>query len=192
MKWILICAALLLAGCGGDGGKDITSMPSAPNWTALYSTGIGRCDDFQFGELHYCVKQFHAQVGQTISMTFTLSGTGTLYPVQVGELPPATLRLFVSGDPSGYSATRWWCPTSKTDLIVPGTYTVTCTISSEWTGVGGGMPTPAIGGINYVGYTTGGQYFAGHGVAANGNVRMTINRYDVSEIRLLKRKAKKR
>lgn len=192
MKWFSILLAMFLAACGG-GGNNPPPLPSAPNFTALYSTGIGRCDDFTFGELHYCVKQLNARVGQTIRMTFTLSGNGTLYPVEAADLAPATLRLFVSGDPSGYSTTRWWCPTSKTDLIVPGTYTVACTISSEWTGVGGGLPTPPIGGINYVGYTTGGQYFAGHGVAAkDGTVRMTINQYDVSDVRLLKRRTKKR
>jgi len=190
-RWLLALSALSLASCGGGSNGPPDSMPYAPGWTALYSFGIQACDDFEFGELHYCVKRMNAQVGQTVRMTFTLTGTGTLYPVEAADLPPATLRLFVATDPSGYSSTRWWCPTSKTDMPGPGTYSVSCVISSEWTGVGGGMPTPPIGGINYVGFTTGGQYFAGHGVRVNGQVHFTLNSFDVGAMSA-RRKARRR
>jgi|KBSMisStandDraft_5_1062788.scaffolds.fasta_scaffold69028_5 hypothetical protein len=174
-KTHLILATLLLSACSSGGGSP--PIVSAPGWTALYSVGIGPCDDFNFGELHYCVKQQRAQVGQTISLTFTISGSGTLYPVESADSPPATLRLFVASDPSG--TTRWWCPTSRTDLT-PGTHTVSCVISSEWTGVGGGYPTPPIGNINYIGYTMGGQSFAGHGVRANGPVHFHLDNGNLS------------
>jgi|KBSSwiStaDraftv2_1062776.scaffolds.fasta_scaffold10139_10 hypothetical protein len=186
MNRFILLLALLLAGCASDGGGN-TPLPTTYGWTALYSVGIGPCDDFNFGELHYCVNRRSAQVGQTISMQFTLSGSGTLYPVEGADIPPATLRLFVAGDPSGTSITRWWCPTSRTDLT-PGTHTVSCTISSEWTGVGGGYPTPPIGGINYVGFTMGGQYFAGHGVAANGQVHFHLDSYQVTNTMALRKK----
>lgn len=176
MRFLAPLFALLVAACDGGGGTSPT-LPQAPGWTPLYSKGIARCDNFDFGELYYCVKQVNAQVGQTIRMTFTLSGDGTLYPMEAIDSPPATLRLFVSSNPSG--SARWWCPSSKTDLIVPGTYSVSCKISAEWTGVYGIANDPPVGGINYVGYTMGGQSFAGHGVAARGHVHMTMNAYDV-------------
>jgi hypothetical protein len=189
MRRNLALIALLLAGCGGGGGS--TNPPPIPTgqFTALYSQGIARCDDFNFGELHYCVKQQGAALGQIISMRFTISGTGTLYPVEKSDLPPATLRLFIAADPSGYSGTRWWCPSSKTNLS-NGSFTVSCTISSEWTSVGGGLPDPGPpNGVRYVGFTMGGQYFAGHGVAANGPVHFHLDSYDISNT--LRRKFRK-
>ena len=167
---------LTLAACNED---NTPPPPAAPSWTALYSSGIGACDDFNFGELHYCVKQQSARTGQTISMSFSIGGTGTLYPVESADIAPATLRLFVSSDPSGTSMTRWWCPT-VTSLPASGSYSATCTISAQWTGVYGQANTPPVGGINYVGYTMGGQYFAGHGVAArDGAVHFHLDNYRI-------------
>ena len=94
-KPILLC--LLLAACSSSGGNN-PPPPQIQGWTALYSTGIGACDDFNFGELHYCVRQMNARIGQTIRMTFTISGSGQLYPVERTDLPPASLRLSGSTD----------------------------------------------------------------------------------------------
>ena len=186
-KYILLLG-LFLAGCASSGGGGNVPLPNAPSWTATYSRGIGACDDFNFGELHYCIKQQSARLGQTIIMKFTISGSGVLYPVEASDLPPATLRLFVAADPSGYSGTRWWCPSSKTNLS-NGSFTVTCTLSSEWTSVGGGLPDPGPpSGIRYVGFTMGGQYFAGHGVAANGPVHFHLDDYQVVDTMTLRKR----
>lgn len=191
----LIITALTLAACGGGGGgvggTGPNNPPLTPMWKAIYSYGITNCDSFNFGELHYCVNVINAQVGQRITMSFTLSGSGTLYPVEATDAPPPTVRLFVSADTTGNR--RWWCPTSKTDMTGPGTYTVSCIISTEWTGVFGVANDPPIGNIRYVGYTMGGQSFAGHGVAArNGSVHFTLNQYDVGGNARAKRRGVRR
>lgn len=174
MKKLIPFLGLLLVNC--NGGDKPQPQPSATGWTALYSKGINACDDFNFGELHYCVKIASANIGQTIRMSFTISGTGSLYTTGQGDINPPTLRLYIAADSS---PTRWWCPTSKTDLSI-GSFTVTCAVSSEWTSVGGGLPDPGPpSGIRYVGFTMGGQYFAGHGVAANGPVHFHLDSYQI-------------
>lgn len=179
---------LFLTACQSSGGGNNPPLPQAQGWTATYSIGISACDDFNFGELHYCIKQQQAQIGQTIRMAFTISGSGTLYPVERADAPPATLRLFIASDPSGTSMTRWWCPTSRTDLS-NGSFSVSCTITSEWGGVYGQANVPPIGGINYVGFTMGGQSFAGHGVAAtNGPVHFHLDSYTVGANQLKRKR----
>ncbi len=182
-------AACSHSGSGGNTGGGGGVIVPPPGWTAYFGTTQGqRCDDFDFptsGSINYCVNGgLRPLVGQTISMTFTISGQ--VVPVEAADIPPASLRLFIwrAGDNLScggvYQQYRIW--SNKVDLI-PGTQTITARLSGDnWTDCYGQSPSPAIfqdilNNLAGVGYTFGGQYFAGHGVRANGSAHFTLNNF---------------
>lgn len=195
MRMRTLILALLLAGCSSDNGPSPQPQPppSATGWAASFSKGIVACDDFNFGELHYCTKAQPAKAGQTITMKWTISGTGTLHNVGQGDIDPPTLRLFLwrAGDNMSCAGQmqqyRWWGVETKTDLVI-GTQQATSTKLDPalWTDCYGksGADNPAlfqaaIDNAQGLGFTMGGQYFAGHGVAANGQVHFHVDSFQI-------------
>lgn len=183
--------ALLLAACNDDNPAP-PAPPSYSYWTFVYSSNVsGACDDFDFPQqdgAHYCVKALHASLGQSITMSFTITGDGTLVPP--GDSPPGTTRLFLwrRGDnmtgAGQYQQYRYW---STSTNLSPGSHTVTISLSPEnWTDVYGqsgsanpGAFSAALSDLQGIGYTFGGRDFAGHGDYAQGVVHFHLDQYMV-------------
>lgn len=197
MRKILLIA-LLLAGCGsgGGGGSSSAQPPIGPSWTALYGANIDASSgSFNFPGapgIHYVAKPAPAvKLGQTITLTFQISGSGTWgFDSQTPEGPPATIHLFLwergdDGTGSGAMETyREWC--GRTDISNPATYTVKCVVNpTNWTGVFGQTPSPALfqqllNNLYGVGFTFGGGSFAGHGLySATGSFRFNLVSYTI-------------
>lgn len=197
MKLRGIWLALFLAACGGGGGSSPPPPLPSPTWQFAYSQGVsGSCDNFDFPQsdgAHYCIRQMGLSVGQTLTMTFTLSGNGTLYPTGAGDIAPATIHLFMQrrnddlscvGEKQQY---RWWA--GRLELTGPGTYTIRAQITpdnwSDCRGISGGanpgLFADTVNNLAVVGYTFGGAYFAGHGAAANGPVHFTLNQFSTTQ-----------
>jgi hypothetical protein len=132
-------------------------------------------------------------VGQMLTMTFTLSGDGTLFPTGAGDIRPATIHLFMQRQNDDLSCAgtkqqyRWWA--ARLELTGPGTYTISAPITPEnWTDCFGqsGSANPAafadaVNNLAVVGYTFGGAYFSGHGAAADGLVHFTLNQFGTTQ-----------
>ena len=191
---LLMLLAILLMGCSHDNPPPPPPTPSpTQDFTFYYGSVAGqRCDSFDFpgpgGGAHYCTKAIGLAQGQTITMTFTLTG-GSVLPVQADDIPPATTHLFLwrRNDPmtctGAYQQYRWWSA-AKADLM-PGTQTISATLNPEnWTDCYGrsGAQNPAafaaaLSDLQGVGYTFGGQYFFGHGAYASQSAHFTLNSY---------------
>lgn len=194
---ITILLALTLVACSRDSGSKYTPPPqnSLVNWTSYAGTVSGTCDNFNFGEPHYCIKSMSVKAGQTIRMTFTTSGTGMLYPP--GDIPPPMITLFLwrRGDDLSCAGPmqqfRYWLR-PRVPIVVGTTQTITAVIDpANFTDCYGksGADNPAafaaaLQNLYAVGYTFGGASFAGHGVAANGQVHFTLNSYTVGALGL--------
>lgn len=140
-------------------------------WSFVYSNGVsGDASAFTFPKtdgVHYAItKAVGIAMGKTITMKFNIGGAGTLKVADPGDIPPATLRLFIWGQTIN---DRWWGnPLINLD---DGDLTISIPIDpSRWTGVGGNPPvqqapfSSVIANPYAMGWTMGGQYFAGHGV----------------------------
>jgi hypothetical protein len=192
-----VLLSLALAACGHSGGGSsgkYTPPPSPIGWTSYSGTVVGTCDSFSFGEPHYCIKAMSAQQGQTIRMTFTTSGTGTLQPaVGSGDNLPVKIGLLLwrRGDNMScagpYQQYRYWYR-DRINIVVGTTQTLIGTLDpGSWTDCYGkpGSDNPAafaaaLSDLYAVGYTFGGANFAGHGVAAvGGPVHFTLNEFSI-------------
>ena len=181
----LLCALVLIVGNEGKSQPMLSKAVGVNGWTII-SNGVqvfmqgGPPLYFDFptnGSAHYVYKSGSVQPGQTITLKFSIEGAGSLVQVDPADVPPATVSLFVMSDPSEASMDRWWWPI-KTKLRASGDYEISVELSDKWIGVYGapGLPT----GIRYVGFTFGGEYFAGHGVRVNGGpVRFVLKEYSV-------------
>jgi len=179
---------MILAACNGGSNP---MPPVSAVWAFQYSPGmppsmVGNYFDFppQDG-VHYVVRSGAAR--SSIGMTFTISGNGTIVPTQGN--PPALVRLYfqrAGDDMSGagqYEFYRWW----STDSIElkAGDFTLAVPLTPErWSSVYGkhGDVVPAqfqaaVGGMQTLGFTFGGE-FAGHGdYVTNGSARFTLTSF---------------
>ena len=174
-RLVVIALALFLSACNEKSSQP-NYQPPIYDWTFSFSPGLtGNCAAFKFPQTdgaHYCVKPAQATPGQTIAMTFTI--TGDTMPVQADDTPPATLRLFVwrAGDNiSGqgvFQQYRIWG--DQVTNLTPGQHTVSVPLTPDhWTDVFGQQVSAAalastLSSAYGIGYTFGGQSFAGHGV----------------------------
>jgi hypothetical protein len=145
--------------------------PVTAGWTFVYSSNIsGDASNFTFPKtdgVHYIItKAAGLAMGKTITMRFNIGGAGALKVADPNDIPPATLRVFIWGQTVN---DRWW-GNPKIDLT-DGDLTLSIKIDSTvWTGVGGNPPTvqapfnTVVANPYAMGWTMGGQYFAGHGV----------------------------
>lgn len=162
--------------------------PVSDNWSFVYSNGVsGDAGKFTFPKtdgVHYIIKRAAGlAMGKTITMRFNISGTGTLKVADPADIPPATIRLFIWGN--GINE-RWW--THLPTNLIDGEQTVTALIDpSIWGGVGGNPPvvqlpfSTVVGSPYAMGFTLGGQYFAGHGVyCPDGTKTFEVLEYSVN------------
>lgn len=181
---IIIPTIIILAAAGAVGfylmqkrKKDATvpsynQMPSVGSgWTFVYSNGVsGDASAFTFPKtdgVHYIVSRAQGiSMGKTITMRFNIGGGGELKVADPNDIPPATVRLFIWGQTIN---DRWW--THAPANLVDGDQTVTAAIDpANWGGVGGNPPVQqaafdqVVASPYAMGFTLGGQYFAGHGV----------------------------
>ena len=174
----------------------------AADWTAAYSQGVqvvaaaNNLCYFDFpvspGSVHYVIRRSPAvAVGQTITMSFNLSGDGQIIPGPDSGNPPPRVRLFMqrmgddltgAGDFTHY---RQWSNNSV-ELTAMGDFTLSQVVSAEqWIGVWG-EAAPAdkfaatVANFANIGFTFGAD-MAGHGdLVQNGNVRFTLIRFDIT------------
>ncbi|MGA9892667.1 MAG: hypothetical protein WBQ55_09980 [Xanthobacteraceae bacterium] len=199
---LLVVFASMLAACSNQQPNNY--QPPISGWTqewggndgAAVPSFVTAAPNFSFPAaphgVHYVVEPPPAGIalGKTITMSFTLTGTGTLMPSDTTDTPPATVGLYLnqSGDNfSGHGASaeeRLWC--GRISVPAAGSYTTSCVLDpTKWTGVYGANPTAAqfqqlLSNLYAVGFSFGGQYFAGHGVyVTNGTVSFTFNSYTI-------------
>lgn len=197
-RFIIIPLLLILGACGGGGGNGGSTQPPSippPSFTSYFGSLVGQCADFDFPQdnsgVHYCVRSgVNLPLGQTVTLTFTISGSGQLRPLDPGETLPATLHLIIwrSLDNlscvGAYQQFRFFA--ARVEIKGPGTYTTSARIAPEaWSDCYGqpGSANPALFsaalGSGTVGYTFGGSYFAGHGLAASGPVHFHLDNFSV-------------
>lgn len=188
-----ILAILLLAGCSNNNPAPPPVQPPISGWTQFYGTAGSSNFDFPPapGSVHYVVEPHAAVLGQTITLVFTISGSGTWGITDPTDtLPPHVhLLLWERGDnlsgQGDYETYREWC--GRTDITNPGQYVLTCKIDpTQWTGVFGQTPSAALfqqllNNLYGVGYTFGGNSFSGHGVySASGSFHFQLISYTVN------------
>lgn len=156
-------------------------------WSFVYSPGMsGDASAFTFPQtdgVHYIVRKAEGlALGKTITLKFNISGDGELKVADPSDIPPATVRLFIWG--SGVND-RWW--TKLPANLVDGDQVISAVIDpANWGGVGGNPPVvqapfaQVVGKPYAMGFTLGGQYFAGHGVyCPAGGKRFRLLEYSV-------------
>ena len=191
MKKLIIIFGLFLGACGHSGPTPYKPPVVTQGWTAYAGSVNGSCDNFIFGEPHYCINSaLPVKLGQTITMTFTTSGSGSLYPSSDSPPPRIALFLWRRGDNLSCAGAmqqyRYWS-IQRQEIIVGQTQTITMKIDpDQWTDCYGqsGSANPAafaavLNDLYAVGYTFGGNSFAGHGVSAIGNVQFKLNKFEI-------------
>lgn len=195
------------SGSSGGGVSDPRYKPPPPSdWTRWYGPGDPRpltknadgTYSFDWPKdpdgVHYIVKPWSkAQLGQTFTLRFKLEGDATFKVQDPADIPPAKVRCYmqrVGDDLSGVGAKehyRQWG-----DMILDlknGDWTFSIPIQpSHWSGVKGrNMGTlpnefaDVIANLAVIGFSMGGQYFAGHGVGVlTGNAKLTIVSCDIA------------
>ncbi len=189
MKWIACILIAFLTGCSSTS----IDTSQAHKWDESYGSGfaltmVGEGFTFPFpnapGSVHYITKASGPlKIGQTITVTFKITGNATFATVQK-NIGKSAFRLMIQRDSDMYTNYgRYWSNpdcfilknTSQASLIVPIT-------SSEWSDVYGGWGTQHLDefkktleecgniGITFGG-TTGGY---GHGVYATGGCTFTL------------------
>lgn len=145
--------------------------PVSDSWSFVYSNGVsGDASAFSFPKtdgVHYVIKRAAGiAMGKTITMRFNISGAGELKVADPADIPPATVRLFLWGQTIN---DRWWMHVGAN--IIDGDQTITAAINqANWGGVGGNPPVQqasfdsVVANPYAMGFSLGGQYFAGHGV----------------------------
>ncbi|MGB8062143.1 MAG: hypothetical protein WCF26_09630 [Candidatus Sulfotelmatobacter sp.] len=126
--------------------------------------------------MNYVQTPFNATTPlHNVSMTFKVESVTPQYEVlDPSDIPPATTRVFIEqqGDDLISPNGRWWADASKYNLGSQDGETITFTVPltpDQWTNVYGQYDPnafhAALENIGWVGFTCGGQYTAGHGVA---------------------------
>lgn len=205
-KLVALFAALVLASCSSSGSSSSCSTPLcaysgllAPTsgWTD-YGTGTGAAlvgrlsNPFTIptkasgSSVNYVyTAPLALAAGRTITLNYSVDGNATLAPADPSDVAPATIALFIwaANDNGTTNFGRMWCP-KRPNLVLGDNQTYSCVINSSWTGAGvqsgvANTGTPSTNAFA-VGFTLGGQYFAGHGVwATGGSATFKVNSYSV-------------
>ncbi len=191
-----IFIALLVAACSNNNPPPPPPIqPPISGWTAFFGSAVP-VPSFDFpaapGSIQYVVQPGTAQLGQTISMTFQILGSGALGVTDPADTLPPTVHLVLweNGDnltgQGAYETYREWC--GRADITNPGQYTVSCKLDpSLWTGVFGQTPSSAafqqlLNNLYAIGFTFGGASFYGHGdYSASGTMHFQLVSYIVQQ-----------
>jgi hypothetical protein len=126
----------------------------------------------------------------TIRASLTISGDGTAWPNEPCGAPDTSaavrLLIFANGEDWSGEFSRWWSNPDRVLLSGRGAFVLETPIDpARWTSVYGKRGTDAPAGwaaalrdVSYVGVTFGSCFF-GHGVTADGPVRVALTRYEV-------------
>ena len=196
----ILVLGLALVGCEDSSAPPVPAV-AGPSWKIAYSpsmppalSGQAGRHFFDFpasgGSINYVIERAPAvKLGQTITMVFSLEGTGRLVATEGSS--PAKVRLFMQRKGDTLTAKepykRWWSIASF-DLASPGEFMLSAKITpSDWSSVFGavGSAVPAefadcVAHLAHLGFTFGGD-FAGHGVyVTDGAVRFVLKEYSVS------------
>lgn len=142
----------------------------------------------------YCIRSGTKLTGKTaIRFKFRIEGTATFAPKDTNEGPPCKVRLYFQRKDDNLSGAgkyefyRWWGNAHVTQLA-PGSFTVTAPLNpAEWGSVlgkngvqAGSYWTQALANVGKMGFTFGGNSFAGHGVyTTSGSATFTLESYEV-------------
>lgn len=200
MRIFFILWLALIAPAAGNARPFVPTLAGL-SWTIAYSPGMpsllsqhaeGHFFDFPSSKsgIHYVIERAPVvKLGQTITMVFSLEGSGQLLANEGRSA--AKVRLFLQRKGDTLTANepykRWWS-LGSIELVSPGTFTVSAKVNpSEWFSVFGVMGTTmpqefrdCVENLEHLGFTFGGD-FAGHGVyAASGAVRFVLKDYNVA------------
>jgi hypothetical protein len=152
-----------------------------PDHPAANSEGAWSFDfpSLDSGHVNYVQTPFDVTVApHNVSMTFKVESTAPYYVVlDPNDVLPATLHLFIErqGDDLVNPNGRWWAQTGSYNLGSRDNETVSINVpfaSDEWSNVYGQFDpdafSSAVENVGWIGFTLGGQYFWGHGVALRG------------------------
>lgn len=185
-------AASTTSGTVAATGWSITNSRNMPAQMTQASDGSYFFDFPNTDGVHYVVKPApNLQLGQTVTLSFNVSGSGSVVPVQGN--PPGKVSLFMQrkGDnltgAGAYQQYRYWH--SSADLV-SGDGSISCTLTpDQWTDVFGesGSAHPngfqdCISSAEMIGMTFGdpGAGASGHGAyASGGNARFTLKSFTI-------------
>ena len=176
------------------------------NWYIFYSDGVplhpsagsGGTWLFAFpssqdnGHVGYIQTPFNATTTlHNVSMTFRVESDQPQYLVRdASDIPPATIHLFFEqkGDDLSNPDGRWWADAGGYNLGSQDDQTLTITVPltwDQWTNVDGAKDqiafSAAFANVGWIGFTCGGQYFWGHGVAmSSGSAKFILINFQVN------------
>lgn len=189
-----------LSSCGNSGGGSSGGSIAAPSpgqWVVFGgNVSVNGNGSFTFGTagapgqgVGYVYTGYNGNAaGKIITMTYTVSGTGTVVPSAASGSGPAQVRLFVwrKGDDLQCTATtewyRQWSATGVGPLTI-GQHTITAVISDPgWTDCYAKTDAGQLAGVAAnllgIGFTFGAEFF-GHGVYSTGQNTFTLNSFTV-------------
>lgn len=199
LSGFLLGLCLLVAGCSGGGSSPPPNPwqpPIGSSWTQFFGSGVNIDSTGSFdipaspGSVHYVARPATATLGQTVTLKFQITGSGTWGISDTTDSLPPTIHLFLwerGDDGSGqgaYEFYRLWA--GKTDIANPGVYQISVKLDPTlWLGVFAHNPTAAqfqqlLGNLYGVGFTFGGASFDGHGIySATGLFHFTLISYTI-------------
>ena len=198
--FVFIILTVVFAGDQHGHAQPFASRGADSSWTIAYSpamppalSALGETHFFDFptssNGVHYVTRPAPVvRPGQTITMVFSLEGTGKLLANEGRS--PAKVRLYMQRKGDTLTAQepykRWWS-LAHTELVSGQTFKLSARIEpSRWSSVFGvvGNKAPAefgdaVANLENSGFTFGGD-FAGHGVyVKDGAVRFVLKEFSV-------------
>lgn len=201
---LLLLLLLLLSGCGvvnqiTTGNSNGIPMPSPGQWVVYAgNVPVNSNGSFTFGNtgasdgqgVGYVYTGYSGNpAGKTITMTYTVAGTGTVLPSVASGVGSAQVRLFLwrtNDDLSCSATTEWYREWSATGAgpLTNGTHTISAVISDPgWTDCLGHTDATQLAGVTAnllgVGFTFGAEFY-GHGAYSTGSNTFTLNNFTIN------------
>ena len=186
----LLSVLLALVGCGNN-----IPTPPVAQWTCFKCSGMNLNSDGSFnfpsssGAVGYIYQGVSGDpIGKTITMQYTVSGSGTVLPSAASGSGSAQVRLFLwrKGDDLACSSTtewyRWWSIHGAGPLT-NGQFKISAPVTfAEWTDCFARQDASQFTGTTSnllgAGYTFGSEFF-GHGVYSTGSNKFQLNSFVV-------------
>lgn len=179
-----------------SGGTGVVGPAPGGGWVQQYgNVSVSSDGNFTFGEPHYITKSApRLSPGQTITLRFRIDGAGEFVPCDPAEGPPCDVSLYMqkAGD-NGLQLYGRWFGKARAILGAAQEYSVSSKlVVDEWGPVGGGLTDPrapeegfadCLANAAVVGFTFGGEFFAGHGVKVkpgSGTASFTLLEYSIA------------
>lgn len=190
MRKLIFVISLLLAGCNNS-----TPTPAPNQWVCFHCSGMSVSGNgsFTFPDINGAVGYIYTApsgnpAGKTITMTYTVSGSGTVLPSAASGSGAAQVRLFLwrkNDDMQCTAITEWYRQWSTTGAgpLTAGQHTISAVVSDPgWTDCFGrsdaGQLSSAAANLLGIGFTFGAEFY-GHGVYSTGSNSFTLNGFKV-------------